>query len=177
MDILMKHTALWLLAAAVLLPHALAGKGPDLSSSPVATVAVVNIAELSAGDKRRAEITLMGESTRAFKCLEYSVVDQATISRPSVCMKWFQNVSYVSHEQCGTFQLIGCWEGMQWVNREGTEECTCQKLSPDQMSCSDFLCKRDYIVQGGVRNSAPAARPCSTCITLLASLVLFLYWS
>jgi hypothetical protein len=204
----MRQTALWLLAAAVLLPHALAEKGPDLSSSQAATAAEVNdIAALrakarvqalhasSADAKRRAEIYTKEDTTSTFKCLEYSgkegfaetngatitvdgssiPVSQAIISRPSVCMWWVNTISYVSHMECGMTEVSGCWNGMKFVGQTGTEECKCEKLSPDGMSCSDTVCERDYVLQGGMQNSAPAVRPCSSCITLLVSLVLFLY--
>jgi hypothetical protein len=213
MSILMRHTALWLLAAAVLLPHAQAVEGPDLFSSQTATAAEVNdIAALraevqalhasSADAKRRAEIYTKEDTTSSFKCLEYSGVDgfaetngatitvgprgpgggssipisQEIISRPSVCMKWVNSISYVMHMECGLTEVGGgCWNGMKFVGQTGTEECKCEKLSPDGMSCSDTVCERDYVLQGGMQNSAPAARPCSSCITLLVSLVLFLY--
>ena len=101
--------------------------------------------------------------------------NRAVISRPNFCMKWVEAMAYVAHEECGLTEVCGgCWEGMKFVVRTGTEECTCDKVSPDGMSCAEFSCKRDFIVQGGM-NSASSARPRSSLIAFLAGFVLFLY--
>jgi len=168
MGILMRHAALCLVAA-VLLPHALGEKGPDsLASSQAAT------AEPGAGDKRRAELTLDGSGdTQGFKCLEYNDAADGI-----VCMKWEETQVYVAHEACGLTEICYGEGHTKFVNRLGTSNCACQKLSGNGKLCAEFSCKRDYIVQGGMKSeksSAPAARPCSSCIALLASIVVFLY--
>jgi hypothetical protein len=166
MGILTRHTALWLLAAVVLLPHALlAEKGADLSSQAAIAPEVVNdITELGAGDKRRAELTLDGSGdTMRFKCLT---------DADSVCMRWEETVVYVTHEVCGVLEI--CYDGWKYVNRLGTSKCACQKLSGDGMRCAEYSCTRDWIIQGGNRSSAGPGTS-SSWIALLASFVLFMY--
>ena len=71
MGILMQNSIIWLLAAAVLLPHALARKDPDLSISKAGAAAVNNaMAEHSAGNKRRAEITIDGNGDKRAKVVK-----------------------------------------------------------------------------------------------------------
>ena len=108
--------------------------------------------------------------TQGYKCLEYDDTADGV-----VCMKWEETQVYVAQEECGLTEVSGCWNGYKYVNRLGTSKCACQKLSGNGKLCAEFSCKRDYIVQGGMQSSAPAARPCSSCIALLASLVVVLY--
>ena len=75
MGILMRHTALWLLAAAVLLPHALARplSDPSSSESPPMVIATAEVLDdIASGNRRQV---MMNDATRAFKCLNYSGVE------------------------------------------------------------------------------------------------------